>query len=67
MTPSGHVECSGLAPIMKIATCNVDGTNGRLPRLLEWLAESRPDAALLQPASGKDKAGDHAPARGNLE
>ena len=52
---------------MKIATCNVDGTNGRLPRLLEWLAESRPDAALLQPASGKDKAGDHAPARGNLE
>jgi exodeoxyribonuclease-3 len=33
---------------MKIATFNVNGVNGRLPRLLEWLAEARPDIACLQ-------------------
>jgi exodeoxyribonuclease-3 len=33
---------------MKIATFNVNGVNGRLPRLLEWLEESRPDVACLQ-------------------
>ena len=36
------------APVMRIATFNVNGVNGRLPRLLEWLAESRPDVACLQ-------------------
>ena len=33
---------------MKIATFNVNGVNGRLARLLEWLEESRPDIACLQ-------------------
>jgi exodeoxyribonuclease-3 len=33
---------------MKIATYNVNGINGRLPRLLEWLAEAKPDAVCLQ-------------------
>ena len=33
---------------MKIATFNVNGVNGRLPRLLEWLEETRPDVACLQ-------------------
>jgi exodeoxyribonuclease-3 len=33
---------------MKIATYNVNGINARLPRLLEWLRESQPDAACLQ-------------------
>ena len=33
---------------MKIASYNVNGVNGRLPRLLEWLEESRPDVACLQ-------------------
>jgi exodeoxyribonuclease-3 len=33
---------------MKIATYNVNGINGRLPRLLEWLEETRPDVACLQ-------------------
>ena len=33
---------------MKIATYNVNGINARLPRLLEWLEESRPDVACLQ-------------------
>jgi exodeoxyribonuclease III len=33
---------------LKIATFNVNGVNGRLPRLLEWLDEARPDVACLQ-------------------
>jgi exodeoxyribonuclease III len=33
---------------MRIATYNVNGINGRLPRLLEWLAETQPDVACLQ-------------------
>lgn len=33
---------------MKIATYNVNGINGRLPRLLEWLEETKPDVACLQ-------------------
>jgi exodeoxyribonuclease-3 len=33
---------------VKIATFNVNGVNGRLPRLLEWLDESRPDIVCLQ-------------------
>jgi exodeoxyribonuclease-3 len=33
---------------VKIATFNVNGVNGRLPRLLEWLAETAPDVVCLQ-------------------
>jgi exodeoxyribonuclease-3 len=33
---------------MRIATFNVNGVNGRLPVLLEWLAEAKPDAVCLQ-------------------
>jgi exodeoxyribonuclease III len=33
---------------LKIATFNVNGVNGRLPRLLEWLEETTPDIACLQ-------------------
>src|SRR5256885_12604326 len=33
---------------MKIATYNVNGVNGRLPVLLRWLAQSRPDIVCLQ-------------------
>jgi exodeoxyribonuclease-3 len=33
---------------MKIATYNVNGVNGRLPLLLEWLAETKPDVVCLQ-------------------
>jgi len=33
---------------MKIATYNVNGINARLPVLLRWLEESRPDVACLQ-------------------
>jgi exodeoxyribonuclease III len=33
---------------MKIATFNVNGVNGRLPVLLRWLGETKPDVACLQ-------------------
>jgi exodeoxyribonuclease-3 len=33
---------------VRIATFNVNGINGRLALLLEWLAESKPDVACLQ-------------------
>jgi len=33
---------------MKIATYNVNGVNGRLPLLLEWLADAQPDVVCLQ-------------------
>jgi exodeoxyribonuclease-3 len=39
---------------MKIASFNVNGVNGRLPRLLEWLAETRPDIACLQETKTDD-------------
>jgi exodeoxyribonuclease-3 len=41
---------------MKIATFNVNGINGRLPRLLEWLAEARPDVACLQELKTADSS-----------
>ena len=33
---------------MKIATFNVNGVNGRLPVLLRWLGEAKPDIVCLQ-------------------
>jgi exodeoxyribonuclease-3 len=39
---------------MKISTFNVNGVNGRLPRLLEWLEETRPDVACLQEIKTSD-------------
>ncbi|HEY0027578.1 MAG TPA: exodeoxyribonuclease III [Allosphingosinicella sp.] len=51
---------------MRIATFNVNGVNGRLERLLEWLDETQPDVACLQelkapdekfPAAALEKAG----------
>lgn len=33
---------------MKVATYNVNGINGRLPVLLRWLKESKPDIVCLQ-------------------
>ncbi|MDQ2927702.1 MAG: exodeoxyribonuclease III [Pseudomonadota bacterium] len=40
---------------MKIATYNVNGINSRLPRLLEWLEEARPDVACLQELKTSDE------------
>jgi exodeoxyribonuclease-3 len=54
---------------LKIATYNVNGITSRLPRLLEWLEEARPDVACLQeiktsdetfPREAIEKAGYHA-------
>jgi exodeoxyribonuclease-3 len=39
---------------MKIATFNVNGVNGRLPVLLDWLAEAAPDVACLQELKAPD-------------
>jgi exodeoxyribonuclease III len=33
---------------VKVASYNVNGVNGRLPRLLEWLEQTSPDVACLQ-------------------
>jgi exodeoxyribonuclease III len=40
---------------MKIATFNVNGITTRLPRVLEWLAESQPDVACLQELKTSDE------------
>jgi exodeoxyribonuclease-3 len=39
---------------MKIATFNVNGINGRLPVLLRWLAEAKPDVVCLQELKAPD-------------
>jgi exodeoxyribonuclease-3 len=39
---------------VKIATFNINGINGRLPRLLEWLGESAPDIVCLQELKAPD-------------
>jgi exodeoxyribonuclease-3 len=39
---------------MKIATFNVNGVNGRLPVLLRWLHDSRPDVVCLQELKAPD-------------
>jgi len=40
---------------MKIATYNVNGVNGRLPVLLRWLEETRPDVVCLQELKAPDE------------
>ncbi|MGH6787433.1 MAG: exodeoxyribonuclease III [Novosphingobium sp.] len=40
---------------MRIATYNVNGVNGRLPVLLRWLEETRPDVACLQELKAPDE------------
>ncbi len=39
---------------MKIATFNVNGINGRLPVLLRWLDEAKPDVVCLQELKADD-------------
>jgi Endonuclease/Exonuclease/phosphatase family len=39
---------------MKIATFNVNGVNGRLPVLMRWLAEAKPDVVCLQELKAPD-------------
>lgn len=40
---------------MKIATYNVNGINGRLPVLLRWLEQAKPDIACLQELKAPDE------------
>jgi exodeoxyribonuclease-3 len=40
---------------MKIASFNINGIKARLPRLLEWLAETRPTVACLQEIKTQDE------------
>jgi exodeoxyribonuclease III len=40
---------------MRIATYNVNGIKARLPRLLEWLEEQKPDVACLQELKSSDE------------
>ena len=43
-----------MAHVMKIATYNVNGIKGRLPRLLEWLEREQPDVVCLQELKALD-------------
>jgi exodeoxyribonuclease-3 len=45
---------------LKIATYNINGVNGRLPQLLEWLSQTAPDIVCLQEIKTSD---DKVPAR----
>lgn len=40
---------------MKVATYNVNGVNGRLPILLKWLAQAKPDVVCLQELKTPDE------------
>jgi len=40
---------------MRIATYNVNGVNGRLPVMLRWLKQARPDVACLQELKTPDE------------
>lgn len=40
---------------MKIASFNINGIKARLPALLQWLEETKPDIALLQEIKSMDK------------
>lgn len=40
---------------MKLASFNINGVRARLPALLDWLAEARPDAVVLQEIKSTDE------------
>ena len=41
---------------VRIATFNINGIKARLPRLLEWLEETRPTIACLQEIKCQDES-----------
>ena len=43
-----------LKTVMKIATFNINNVNRRLPNLLRWLADARPDVVCLQELKATD-------------
>ena len=46
---------SGIGFVVRIASYNINGIKARLPRLLEWLAETRPAVACLQEIKTQDE------------
>ncbi len=44
---------------MRIASFNINGVKARLPRLLEWLEETRPTVACLQEVKSQDQGFPH--------
>ena len=40
---------------LKVASFNINGIKARLPRLLEWLEETRPSIACLQEIKTQDE------------
>jgi exodeoxyribonuclease-3 len=46
---------------MKIATYNINGVKARLPRVLEWLEETKPDVVLMQEIKSLDENFPRAP------
>ena len=69
-TKLASIHCAKNAiGMIKVASFNINGINARLPRLLEWLEETRPSVACLQeiktqdegfPAAEFEKIGYHA-------
>jgi exodeoxyribonuclease-3 len=48
---------------MKLASYNINGVNGRLAHLLDWLAEAQPDVVCLQELKAPDARFPHAALR----
>ena len=46
---------SAVQPVVRIATYNVNGVNGRLPVLLAWLKATKPDVVCLQELKAPDE------------
>ncbi len=44
-----------MSGIIKVASFNINGNKARLPRLLEWLEETRPSVACLQEIKTQDE------------
>jgi exodeoxyribonuclease-3 len=50
---------------MKIAPYNVNGVNGRLPVLVDWLRAARPDVVCLQELKAPQEASESTYHRGH--
>ncbi len=49
-------ELRSLAPIVKIATWNINGIKARIEGLISWLSEAEPDVVCLQEIKSVDEA-----------
>ena len=53
---AGALSGRGRPDVLKIATFNINNVNRRLPNLLAWLRDSRPDVVCLQELKAADSA-----------